>query len=460
MNGNPEIGVAPSVWTGGAKRLVRKYAAWTLLVTVFVMGAAIGAAQLVTPTYVSAARVVVESRVTPNTTPLAPDMGTEKQVAQSGVVLETAAEKLGIGTGDLDTGLTVDVSPDTSVLEFAYAHPVAEVAENRAREVSVAYVDYRNSAVTHGTSSPTMRATLVTRAGLPGKANGRPVAVYAGVGALAGLTLGLLTSLLRDRMDDSLRGPEDAEQYAATPVLAMIPSSRTRRAGRGEVGGLAVSDPDSPSAVAIRHLRTKVQTLAVPKGGATLLIASPAHGDGRTTVALNLAAALAASGARVVLVEDGVRFGIEDPVRQLLTETVVPGLKLLRAELSKRERDSMPEPAKLRRHLTELRSHVDYVVLDSGPVSTTSDAMAFAGVVDMVLVVAERHRTTRTALATTVRELRSCEGSLAGLVVNVADRVRRRKQPVRDPYGDMVVVSEAPYVNSTPVFQTSSSNGM
>jgi hypothetical protein len=175
MSTNPQAPLIPAAAGSGPMRLLVRYGPWILLVTLIVTGAAFGAAQLVTPKFVSAANVVVEPRVFANTTPLQPDMGTEKQVAQSGVVLEPAAEKLGVGLGELDEGLAITVTPDANVLVFTYTHVDAVQAQRRAEAVAEGYVRYRNidASRTEGVAKPTLQATLVTKAALP-KPVGRP----------------------------------------------------------------------------------------------------------------------------------------------------------------------------------------------------------------------------------------------------------------------------------------------
>lgn len=438
MSTNSQLSLASAVASsGGAVHLVRRYAVWTLLVTVLVAAAAVGAASLVTPTYASSATVVVEPRVSENTTPLEPDMGTEKQVAQSGVVLDPVARQLGISEADLADGLTVGVSPDTHILEISYSHPDAVVAEQRVQHVAVAYVNYRNAATVDGPDRRTLQATLVTRAAVPSKPEGRPIAIFGGVGALAGLTLGALTAFVRDRLDDGLRGTDDVERYAGVPVLTSIPLPREA------AGPFVVNEPASATARAFRQLRTRLQTLAGRRGGATLLIASPDEREGRSTTAVDLAASLALSGARVVLVDEGARFDEE------LLDTVVPGLRMLRADGT--ERSELPAPGRLAQQLNELRASADYVIVDSGPMSTTTDAMTFASVVDLVVVVVDGRRTTRTRLATAVRELRACGATPAGAVMTVPARERRATVARPDPYTGLLEPVVPEQANSSSV---------
>src|SRR3954449_8987408 len=105
---------------GGAARLLRVYAVWIVLVTAVVIAAAVGVGMTAPRVYRSEAIVVVESRVRAGTTPVTPDMGTEKELARSGVVVDPAAFALEITSGQLVDGLVVSVEPDANVLTFAY----------------------------------------------------------------------------------------------------------------------------------------------------------------------------------------------------------------------------------------------------------------------------------------------------------------------------------------------------
>ncbi|WP_460521451.1 tyrosine-protein kinase domain-containing protein [Flindersiella endophytica] len=469
MSTNPQVPLIPSAsGGGGAKRLALRYGPWILLVTLIVTGFAFGAAQMITPKYVSTASVVVEPRVFANTTPLQPDMGTEKQVAQSGVVLEAAAEKLDVGMGELDEGLAITVTPDANVLVFTYTHADAGKAQRRAEAVAEGYVKYRNAdaAAQENTAKPTLQATLVTRAGLPAKPIGSPVGLYVGVGLLAGLALGVGTSLIRDRLDDGLRGPSDVEKYSGMSLLASIPRIRPRRGEVDEDLPVVVREPDSAGAEAFRHLRTRLQAQAAHGRGATLLIASPEELDGRTTTATNLAISLAVSGAKVVLIDADLRYSPADPTgteparrgltdvlggrwapHEALVETIIPGLRMLPAGRSVENGADLLEPSKLQRTLSALLENADFVIVDSGPLLETSDAAAFASVVDSAIIVVDLRHTTRAVLSKAVRVLRSFDAKPLGAVANFAAGGKRKRRSLR--YESLSLLAPPPPATAT-----------
>jgi capsular polysaccharide biosynthesis protein len=103
---------------------------------------------------------------------------------------------------------------------------------------------------------------------------------------------------LRQRLDRTLRSPEDAAAVAQ-PILASLPRDRARKAPEALA---LVDDPLGPFAEGIRTLRTSLQFADVGGSRQVLAVTSGADGDGKSTIAANLAAAYAACGSRVLLV--------------------------------------------------------------------------------------------------------------------------------------------------------------
>jgi capsular exopolysaccharide synthesis family protein len=429
---------------GGPARLVRVYGLWILLITAVVMAAAYGVSTLAPTVYRSAAIVVVEARVRANTTPVAPEMGTEKELAHSGLVVQPAARELGVDPGTLGEGLTVSVAPDANVLTFAYDDPSAAVARERAQALAEAYVAYRNAGETGSTASRTAaaananaHATLVTPAYLPSVPQARPVWIDLGVGLALGLLLGVGTALLRDRLSDRVRGRDDFERISGATVLATVPRVRRTR-GPGGTRPVLLRAPGSPAAESYRYLRSRLQPLLGRDGPAIVLVASAHEGEGRSTTAANLALALALAGRRVVLVDADLRrpglhalFGLpgdrglttlltgESGLADTLQDGPVPRLRLLAAGPGAGSGADLLEGPRLSQVLRTLRRQCDVVVLDSAAVLSVSDAIALAALSDHVLLVGDYRRTTRGALARALVELREVvHGNVSGVLVN------------------------------------------
>ena len=284
----------------------------------------------------------------------------------------------------------------------------------------------------------------------PPAAPSQPDALRSGVlGGVIGLILGLLVAFVRERMDDVVRDGAKAEALLNAPVLGHVP--RFEAGSQGRVVSLV--SPFSSVAEAYRVLYANVRFLlaAHAHGGATrrgarltpvgtVMIASAAPGEGKTSLATNLAVTAARSGARVVLVEADLRnptigrlFGLEAPrgLSDLLIESGATADYLLDVGV-----DNLlvlpagsipPNPAELLASAqahelwTELRSLADLVILDTPPLLRVADGLDVASHADAVVVTA-RHGLTRN------HELEAVSGRLAqiagersvGVVVNAA----------------------------------------
>ena len=125
------------------------------------------------------------------------------------------------------------------------------------------------------------------------------------LGAILGLLLGLGIAFLLERIDRRIRSPEDLETIYQAPMLGVVPKSSALATGsrRGQSG---MSLP-AAEAEAFSLIRAHLRFLNVDRDVRTVLIASPAPGDGKTTIALRLAEAAARSGSTVLLVEADLR---------------------------------------------------------------------------------------------------------------------------------------------------------
>jgi capsular polysaccharide biosynthesis protein len=121
---------------------------------------------------------------------------------------------------------------------------------------------------------------------------GRTMA-FAGV---IGLGLGILLALLRDALDDRIRGRDEMEELFAAPVIAELPTSMLGRRAVGRTGDEVLSSLRAVDPV--RHQLTGNGTR-----GTLVVITSSVSGEGKSTVAANLAAALSLAGQDVICVD-------------------------------------------------------------------------------------------------------------------------------------------------------------
>lgn len=290
------------------------------------------------------------------------------------------------------------------------------------------------------------------------------------VAALLGLGLGVSTAFLQERLDDTLKGADDVERVFGLSALALIPTVRSLHGDRPSVRKLldrtlplksahnghngTASNPaarwhridldrdhgEKPQAAlveAFRSLRASVLLSTADHPPGSLLITSTQPGEGKTTVATNLAISLAQLGQRVLLVDADLRFpslrrlfrtpeslglvsyltGQQD-WRAAVCPSGSPGLDLLLCG------PVPPNPAELLSSksmgalLSAAKSEYGFVILDSSPLLTLADSRILAALVDGVLLVVKSGATPREQVMQSQTGIRSAGANLIGVVLN------------------------------------------
>src|SRR3954467_2014390 len=392
----------PSRQEGGP--LLRAHARWILAVTLAaVASACVLSWALHDKEYRSKVRVVVNVGLTPGGAPVTPDMETERQVLSSGVVTSDAAGTAGTSATYLQRRLTVTVPADSTGLVLQYADTTAAAAHDRAQAIADSYAAYR---------AP--QASIVTPATVPRSATGPNYLLNGGAGLVLGLLLGIGSALLRDRLDDTVRGPGDLADRADLPVMATVGLPPAE--GADDARRIVILDaPDSPAAEAYRQVRAKIGRAARGRDRTTTvtLVTSAARDDGAAQVAANTAVALAVAGDRVLLIEADLRtprlrarfdvpadVGLGEvlagkvPLSGAVHTSQVDGLRLLLADSDPPAApgDLFDERA-MQKLLSEVPADVDHVVLQAPPVLAAAETSTMSGHAHLLILVATTGRT-------------------------------------------------------------------
>jgi polysaccharide biosynthesis transport protein len=142
----------------------------------------------------------------------------------------------------------------------------------------------------------------IDRAEPPAEASSPKPVQNAVIGAIVGLALGLALAIALERRDRRVRDPRFIEYVLGGPIIGRIPRSRAlARSGRG------TRALPAPEAEAFRTVRVNLRRQLEQQGTRSLIVTSAIPGEGKTTLAWNLARIEAASGSRVLLVEADLR---------------------------------------------------------------------------------------------------------------------------------------------------------
>jgi capsular exopolysaccharide synthesis family protein len=248
-------------------------------------------------------------------------------------------------------------------------------------------------------------------------------------------------ALLRDRLDDTVRGELDVRRATGMrPLLGRIPAydppdGVTRR------GAISVIDPTSIAAESYRELSTNVRFLLGMPGvrdrATSIMVVSASANDGKSTTAVNLAVASARAGQRVILVDADLRRpsanaflglgrlrGLTDaaiaglPVDEMLVTVGVDRLRLLPAgSIPSNPVDLLAGPAMERIH-RELGADADLIVYDTPAALAVPDALEVGRLVDGAIVVLQHERSTRRELSAAVERLEQVGVPVLGTVMN------------------------------------------
>jgi capsular exopolysaccharide synthesis family protein len=282
----------------------------------------------------------------------------------------------------------------------------------------------------------TMNVSLVEAAYASNKPVSPKKAAVLGGGFAAGLLVSVLLALVLDRMDGSFRSAQQIQGSLQMGVVAAIPHEHGRRPV-SMVGRVMQREPNSAAAEAYRFLRSAVEGSLRERGGKVLLVTSTLPSEGKTTVAANLALALAEAGRRVLLVDGDLRRpaqrlvfatppgpGLSEvlnndcPWQEAVQPSGVDSLELLVSGGSTSNPAGILHSARLPEVLRDVREHYDVVLVDSPPAGIVSDAHVLAPLCDSTLLVVRTKVTSREMCQEACSRLARTGAHLTGVVVN------------------------------------------
>lgn len=270
---------------------------------------------------------------------------------------------------------------------------------------------------------------------------------------LTGLLLGVGLAFFTEHLDSSLKTPDDIDRYLHIASLGIIPSqnslipSTSRRLlasgqsrGNNERGVELVThhEPHSILSEAYRNLRTSI--LLSPSNGRppkVLVVTSSQAGEGKTATSINIGVTLAQAGGRVVLLDCDMRKPKMQRTLNLVPDggisTFLSGLSDLPPLIQQTEIPNLfavssgripPNPAELigsprmKEGLIFLAQSFDFVIIDTPPVLSVTDARILGTMADGVILVIKGGDTPREAVRLTKRLLQEVHARIIGSILN------------------------------------------
>jgi capsular exopolysaccharide synthesis family protein len=256
------------------------------------------------------------------------------------------------------------------------------------------------------------------------------------LGVLLGLIVGLGLAFLLEFIDTSIKGPSDIVRRVDLPLLGMVPHHDDVEENIADLRVAFASHPNSLISEAFRQIRTCLQFSGPASQRRSLLITSPQPEDGRTTVALNLAASVARAGRKVLVVDANFRL---PAVRGLFPACPEGGLSsalvgqgawremILEIEPNFSVMASGPLPPnpgellgseQMRTILAEMVGEYDQVIFDGAPCLVVTDSMALGSLVDGIVLVVRAGANTYGIVQRSQEVLSRGGTHILGIVLN------------------------------------------
>jgi succinoglycan biosynthesis transport protein ExoP len=476
--------------------ILRRRAPWILLCFVLVAGAAYGLSKHQTKKYTATASLVFNNnqlnleaaglQAVSNGGSQLPQQQTNVKLVQLGDMAEKTASRLGHGLTKekIKEGLSVSAQGESNIVDVAATATSPALAAGIANTYTRRFVEEQQNA-NHtyyasalklvekqlrtlspkekaGTSGLALQGRaqslgvlaelrngnveVAQRATVPTSPSSPKTSRNTALGAVLGLLLGLGVAFLLERLDRRIREPKDLEAIYGLPLLGVVPESTAlSREAKSKKNAKEALPPGE--AEAFQLIRAHLRYFNVDRELRTLLVASAAPGDGKTTVARHLASAAARMGSRVLLLECDLRRptiaraldvqsgpGLADVlIGAIPLSEAIQAVGLDSPSVAGKERalDVLvagaalpPNPGELiESHAMETvleraKSEYDLIVVDTPPLTAVSDAFPLLGKVDGVVIVGRVGR-NRSDVAERLHETLAGAGApLLGVIAN------------------------------------------
>lgn len=418
---------------------------WIVIVALMVLGAgaAYGYSQFVDPEYRAESQVVVVPTRGENTSELVQGSNYVQSLVQtytilvtSPTVLDPVIDELGIDetSNRLARRIDVNVPLNTVVIEIGVTDTsgasAAEAANAIADELALAVADV---SPTSADGEPAVRIDTISPARTPTVPVSPNTRMNVAVGAAAGLALGVVFALLRRRFATRLTTPRTLAEVTEVALLGEIPQASDTHT----IARIIRSQPDGRVAEAMRQVAASLKFIDVDKNRRVILVTSCSAQEGKSSVSLGLALTLAENGRSVLFIEADLRRPSTARYTQLegsvgLTTVLIgdvdladavqqwgrPGLDVLTAGAQPPNPGQLLSSDGLHRIVDEAREAYDYVIIDTAPVLSVSDALWLSTLADGTLFVVRSNRTKAVDLDRALTSLESTRTPVLGIVLN------------------------------------------
>ena len=445
--------------------LAKRWAWMVILGIILCSGASYGISKITHPVYQASATLNLSlgtsASAYENFTVSVQAVPTYAQLLTSPAVLDPVVERHpGLTRKQLIAMITVKPQTDTTLIALNVENRDPRLARDLANEVSESFVQFAKSQQLPGTIQV-----------LPAQIPTEPVRPKALentlIGALVGLGLALALIVIFEWIDDRPKSPEEVQELLGVELLTVFPwlSRRERTKRAEEIPALAEG---------YRLLAADLDLAQKVKPFKLVMVTSALAGEGKSSIATNLASFLAMAGERVLLVDANrsspaldQHFELEkrpEPASAFTEawavfftlsydQTDIPNLHILKAEvLPSNFMGLLPTP-RGNQFLERLqKAPFDYVIFDTPPLLPVADTQILASSVQAIVLVVDPSKTPRKLLLRVKHLLDRLRAPVVGVVINKSRWPEHReiRQYLKDARHHRTAIPAMPRPPETP----------
>ncbi|MDZ4251275.1 MAG: polysaccharide biosynthesis tyrosine autokinase [Sulfuritalea sp.] len=261
-----------------------------------------------------------------------------------------------------------------------------------------------------------------------------------GIAAVVGLILGVMLALLLEYLDNTIKNAEDVDTKLRQSMLGQLP----RIKGKIEAGDLQIAfikDKDPGFSEEIRSIRTGVMLSSIDAPHKVLLVTSSIPGEGKTSVATNIALALG-QVRKVCLIDADMRrpsvakvLGVNsnskglanlvsgsDPTSECMHFNKELGIHIIPSGVVPPNPLELLSSIRFAEAMQWLEQNFDVVIIDSPPLQLVSDPLILAQYAHSVIYVVKADSTPYQVALGGLERLREAKAHVLGVVINQIDR--------------------------------------
>ena len=235
---------------------------------------------------------------------------------------------------------------------------------------------------------------------------------------------------------------EDVRQNLNTNLLGEIPSIRLKKRSRAELNQVTIDNEGISYRLteSVRMIRTRFERLAEEKNYRTILVTSSIPGEGKTTVAVNLALSLAEKGEKVLLIDGDMQnpsvckalqvnpsySGLSDvltgraKVNEVIRFVDTVGLYVIPSGKVTKESTELLGSEQMTGLLNQVKDYADYVIIDTPPAMVLGDSLALSRAVDGCIYVVRSDYARRSVILDGFSQMADYGCRIIGTVLNAS----------------------------------------